>query len=52
MHTYYNQCDKCGALLDPGEICNCSEAGQDQRHEDQSQDLFYDLLAEQQENQR
>ena len=31
-HTYFNRCDRCGALLDPGERCTCGDA--DQRHGD------------------
>lgn len=51
MHTYYNECPRCGALLDPGERCSCTD-DKDHHQDDGSQDLFYDLLAEQQENQR
>ncbi len=52
MHTYYNECPRCGALLDPGERCSCADR-QDRSHEDDGNiDLFYDLLEEQQENQR
>lgn len=23
--SYYNVCSRCGAYLDPGEICDCSQ---------------------------
>lgn len=53
MHKYYSVCERCGALLDPGERCSCSdEPRTDQRQEKQTPDLFYDLLAEQNEYQR
>ena len=52
-HNYYHKCENCGALLDPGEACNCEA---DQNHEQQRQktetkagttnDLFFDLLEE------
>ena len=44
-HTYFTECENCGALLDPGEICHCKE---EPPQTPQQTDLFYDLLAEQQ----
>ncbi len=26
MSSYYNECDTCGANLDPGEQCDCEDA--------------------------
>ena len=56
-HSYYRECPKCGALLDPGEACNCEGEADRQRDPEQHRpsakpkskekpDLFYDLLAE------
>ena len=28
-HNYYNQCEYCGALLDPGEVCECKSQDDD-----------------------
>lgn len=50
MHRYFNKCPRCGANLDPGERCTCNE--EKQKKERKKPDLFYDLLAEQQEHNR
>lgn len=26
MSTYYNKCPRCGARVDPGEVCRCDSA--------------------------
>lgn len=31
FHTYYNRCENCGALLDPGEHCSCQEEQTDDK---------------------
>lgn len=33
QHTYYRTCERCGALLDPNEICTCAR---DQRRNSHS----------------
>jgi len=33
MRTYYNACEKCGANLDPGEICDCEKGENMNIHE-------------------
>ena len=58
-HNYYNQCEYCGAALDPGETCDCQS--QDQTYLDLGSldltelnenlrkvdtDIFFDLLME------
>ena len=59
MRTYYNECEYCGANLDPGEHCSCQDRQRPEPapHEfdidelnkslkNVDTDLFFDLLSE------
>ena len=38
--AFYNQCNKCGANLDPGERCDCNDI----RNEDDKGKTFISLI--------
>lgn len=43
-HTYYETCENCGALLDPGEVCSCER--EQIQEADPEDDLFFERLEE------